>query len=91
MDREQAVRSYETLRRQVLESESCGGHVGLVLLLRQGMLAWMKGQATCATATKDKMRSSQKIAEPQPDRAVHTRMVQVLASMAIASLKEILR
>lgn len=40
-NRDTSVASYEELRLRVLAGSSCGGHVGLVVLVREGVAAWL--------------------------------------------------
>ena len=44
-----AAAAYEQLRHQVRTGSSPGGHVGLVLLLREGVAAWLEHSASGVT------------------------------------------
>ena len=48
---------YEQLRKDVLDQATCGGF-GLIVLLRQGMIAWMRACA-CAVAPVPAPKSAQ--------------------------------
>ena len=76
--------AYEALRRSVLAGAFCGGHVGLVLLLREGLAAWMARRPTCSAPVEPERRVAAPILSNEIDAAV----VRVLANMALGGLKE---
>ena len=69
---------YEDLRRRVLYGEPDGHRLGLAVLLRQGVAAWMQAWDGISPAPARTPAPG-----PQPDGDVQT-MVAVLASMALA-------
>jgi hypothetical protein len=71
---------YEELRRHMLEgSAAVGNHFGLVLLLRDGMTAWMRGVAAPSTAARP-VASSQPSRLPLSDE-INASIVAVLANI----------
>jgi len=76
--------AYEALRRSVLAGASGGGHVGLVLLLREGLAAWMTSGAVSAAPVKAERR----VAPPVLSNEIDAAVVRVLANMALGGLKE---
>lgn len=83
-DAQGAVRAYEALRRHVLAGASTAGDAGLVLLLRQGVAAWMARRLACAGPAAA-ARTSTVIAGQE----THAGIVRVLASMALAVQQEV--
>ena len=77
--------AYEALRRSVLAGVSGGGHVGLVLLRREGLAAWMTRRAACAASVEPERR----VAAPILSNEIDAAMVRVLANMALGGLEEV--
>jgi len=77
--------AYEALRRGVLAGASFGGHVGVVLLLREGLAAWMTRGAACAAPVEPERRVVARIMCNETEAA----MVTVLANMALGGLEEV--
>jgi hypothetical protein len=73
---------YEALRGSVLQGQRSGGHFGLVIVLREGLAAWMAHACcrpvTIAGATCCKRSSP---AAPIVPKDVRANMIAVLASM----------
>ena len=73
--------AYEQLRRSVFDS-TFGAHFGRVLMMREGIAAWMAHGATCTAAPC--------VRDAEPPKAslafdpFNAGVVQVLASMALA-------
>ena len=80
--------AYEGLRRSVLGAAPVGGHVGLVLLLREGLTAWMAAAAPGAAAVEPPGHPDRGAATARVSDAIHAAVVRVLASMALSGLKE---
>lgn len=85
--REALVAQYEALRDGVLTARGLGSRVGLVLLRRAGLAAWLEAWGRGAAAPDPK--------PPEPRRpetggtdAVHADVVHVLVSMALSGLEE---
>ena len=79
--------TYEALRRRVLTGAAFGGAGGLVVLLRDGLAAWMARGAAGATAV-EAVGPARRGAAPLVSDEIHAAVVRVLASMALAGLKE---
>ena len=81
--------SYERLRSGVLDSRTAGGHFGLVILLREGVAAWM------ANTSLQPTRVAQMAAKDPPDAtafisdSLRADVVRVFANMVMTTPKEI--
>ena len=82
------VAAYEALRRSVLGDAPFGGHVGLVLLLREGLTAWMAQAAPGAAPVEPTAPPERCAAAARVSDAIHAAVVHVLVSMALGGLKE---
>jgi hypothetical protein len=75
--------AYEALRHRVLTGAAFGGAGGLVVLLRDGLAAWMaRGSAGAAAGP------ARRGAAPLVSDEIHVAVVRVLANIALAGLKE---
>ena len=83
-DAQGAVRAYEALRRHVLAGANTGSDAALVVLLRQGVAAWMARRLAYAGPAAA-ARTSTVIAGQE----IHAGIVRVLASMALAAQQEV--
>lgn len=72
--------AYEALRTHVLTGSTAGNHAGLVVLLRQGVAAWMARRSACSSPSSTAART----ATPLVGDEIHAAIVRVLASMALA-------
>ena len=77
--------AYEALRDHVLTGMTAGGHGGLVVLLRQGVVAWMARRVACSATATPAVR----VPTPFVGDEIHTGIVRVLASMALAGQMEV--
>ena len=77
--------AYEELRSHVLSGVP-GNGTGLVLLLREGLAAWIEGRAASCPASEPEKRPRPKShkAVPVLSDEVHAGIVRVLASMVLA-------
>jgi len=50
--RDTTVTEYEELRSHVMTGSIAGRHCGLVVLLRQGVAAWMARRAACSVPVR---------------------------------------
>jgi len=82
-DAQASATAYEALRGHVLCGT--GSHVGLVVLLRQGMAAWMARRLACRDPAPAVARTSTLIKGEEMPAAI----VRVLASMALAAQPEL--
>jgi hypothetical protein len=83
-DAQGAARAYEALRHHVLAGASTAGDAALVVLLRQGVAAWMARRLACAGPAAA-ARTCAVIA----GQGIHAGIVRVLASMALAAQQEV--
>ena len=81
------VATYEGLRRRVLAGAPFGGSVGLVLLLREGIAAWMT-RGSVGAAPVEAADAERRGAAPLVSNEIPTAVVRVLVSMALGGLKE---
>ena len=81
-DPQASVTAYEALRSHVLCG--AGSHAGLVVLLRQGVAAWMARRLACAGPAPAVARTTTRIKGEEISAA----LVRVLASMALAAQPE---
>ena len=81
------VAAYEDLRRRGLAGVPFGGHVGLVVLLREGIVAWMT-RGSAGAASVEAAHAERRGAAPLVPSEIHAAMVRVLVSMALGGLQE---
>ncbi len=81
--------AYEELRRRVLAGSAVGGPFGLVLLLREGLAAWMVRGVACAAPVEPAADPARRGAAPLVPDQIHAAVVRVLASMALSRLGEV--
>jgi hypothetical protein len=77
---------YEALRHRVLTGAAFGGAGGLVVLLRDGLAAWMADGAAGATAV-EAVGPERRGAAPIVSDEIHAAVVRVLANIALAGLR----
>jgi len=80
------VAAYEALRRRVLTGAVVGGPGGLVLLLRDGLAAWM-ARRSAGAAPVEAAGPARREAAPLVSDAIHAAVVRVLTSMALGGLE----
>jgi len=86
---EACVAAYEQLRRHVLAGAAArGGHFGLVLLLREGLAAWIDRRPPCAAAAESVAAREWPVGAPLVADDLHASLVRVLASMALSGRGE---
>ncbi|HME69526.1 MAG TPA: hypothetical protein VKM54_06615 [Myxococcota bacterium] len=79
---------YEELRGRVLAGRAAGSRLGLSLLLRSGMVAWMEGWAACSLGESAAQAGEvARRVEPLPDEC-GADLVSLLANMALFHLRE---
>ena len=76
---------YEDLRRQALDGGGCHHGLGMALLLRQGMVAWMTAWMESNSRVPENWRLTPAVAVPE-DR--HGEIVAILATMALNHCQE---
>jgi hypothetical protein len=83
---EASVAAYENLRRHVLAGTAFGGRFGLVLLLREGLAAWVSRGAASTAALEPAADREPRAAAPNVSDGIRASVVQVLASMVSPGL-----
>ena len=81
-----ATVAYEALRSQVLTDSQRGGRFGLILLLREGIAAWIDRRAACSAPAAASFRAVPALPVSDPLRAD---IVHVLASIALTRREEV--
>lgn len=76
--------AYEALRTHILTGVSPGSNGGLIVLLRQGLAAWMARRPVSALP----IPSTTSTAVPFLGSELHTAIVRVLASVALSGRAE---
>ena len=84
-----AAAAYEELRHHVQTGSSPGGHVGLVLLLREGVAAWLERSARGVTPAGASTVAAVAPAVPFPQ--LQAGIVAVLADMVWTTRQEMNR
>jgi hypothetical protein len=80
--------NYETLRSRALEDGRVGGHFGLVILMREGVAAWMRHAAMQpATVTHVAAKDVLGRTPPIPD-GLRADVALVLANMLMTTHEE---
>ena len=79
--------AYEDLRRRTLMGSTGGGHFGVVLL-REGMAAWIARGAVASVATRPAPDADRRVAAPVLSDELHAGVVKVLAGMALSGRRE---
>lgn len=78
--------AYEELRSHVLTG-AAGNGAGLILLLREGLAAWLEGRGASSRRRESEVRPRLRThqAAPVVSDPIHAGIVRVLASMILAS------
>ena len=82
-----SIVAYEELRRRVLAGAS-GYDLGQIFLLREGMVVWMAHGNTRTAPAKPIVDQDRRVTAPVLSDEIHTSMVRVLASMALAGRRK---
>ena len=82
-----SVAAYEELRRRGPAGAPFGGHVGLLVLLREGIVAWMT-RGPAGAASVEAANGERRGAAPLVADEIHAAVVRVLVSMALGGLQE---
>jgi hypothetical protein len=78
---------YEALRKEVVEAHGQTHSMhGRALLMRQGMWAWMRGIGETAAGNALPTKACEDL---QPPAGIEQNLVAILASMALATTREI--
>lgn len=79
---------YEELRDRVLGGAASGGQVGLAVLLREGMTAWLARADRVPAPPPSSVRQPAAATGSRTIDEPHASIVRVLASMALAGRTE---
>jgi hypothetical protein len=79
------VARYEELRRHTVERQILAGRLGLAILLRQGLAAWVEQWSKVPAPAPSTERSRP---SPLPD-STSTDLINVLAAMALSQIPEV--
>lgn len=85
MGSDPSVAAYENLRCHVLAGTTFGSPFGLVLLLREGLAAWVS-RTTSTAALEPAADREPRAAAPNVSDGIRASVVQVLASMVLRGL-----
>ena len=85
-----SVAEYEELRSHVRAGSAFDSHLGLVLLLREGVTAWMaRGSASSAQVEPTTASPERPAVAPVVTDEIHAGLVRVLANIALAGREEL--
>lgn len=76
---------YERLRSHVLDGATAGGPFGLVILLREGVAAWMAHASVRPAKIMHEAANDRAAVEALIGDAAHAEMIAVLASMVMTT------
>ena len=78
--------AYEELRSHMLAGSPGGSHFGMVVLLREGIAAWIERRSTCRGVAAQSATHS----APRPvlSDELHAEIVHVLADIALKGREE---
>jgi hypothetical protein len=80
-DADAAVAAYEQLRSHMLAASPRGGQFGLVLLLREGVAAWMDRCAACSAPAAPSATPDRAVQAPLVSEQLHADIIRRLASI----------
>ncbi len=77
--------AYEELRGLAVAGAGAGGRLGVVILLREGLAAWLAQRRIGADAIEIAPHPHRRAGGPAISEEVHRGLVRVLASMVLGS------
>jgi hypothetical protein len=83
-----AVARYEELRQEVITGAPGSGRYGVIVLVREGLAAWLAHAPAHAAAVPPAAAPPGRLVAPLVGDEVHQRLVGMLATMALASRAE---
>ena len=83
-----AAAAYEQLRSHVLQVSPHGGHFGLILLMREGVAAWIDHGATGFTRAAASTNVERVVALSDLFPQLHAGIVDVLVHIALTTREE---
>jgi hypothetical protein len=81
-----AEAAYEKLRNHMLAGSPGGPHSGTIVVLREGVAAWIERRATCPGPTAQSL--TQLAPRPLLSDRLHAEIVHVLADIALKRREE---
>ena len=85
----EAAAAYEQLRRDVLQGSPHRGHAGLILLMREGVAAWIACGVTSVTPEAASTTVDRVMTTPTLSPALHASIVDVLVHIALTTRAEV--
>jgi hypothetical protein len=82
-----AAAAYEQLRRDVLQGSPHGGHVGLILLMREGVAAWIDCGVTGVTPEAASTTVDRVVTIPAVSPTLHAGIVDVLVHIVLTAVE----
>jgi len=82
------AKRYETLRAYAVGYPVSASRDGLVVLLRQGVAAWMEAWSTLAVSPTPPVQMQRQRPSPLPDEA-SAEVVRILAAMTLGHIQEV--
>jgi len=79
---------YEALRTHVVDRRALASHDGLVVLLRQGLAAWMEAWSRLPAPPASPVQTERQRPSRLPDDA-SAEVVRVLAAMTLSHIEEV--
>lgn len=79
---------YEALRSVAVGGSSAGPRLGLIVLLREGVAAWVARRSTDADLVKAVVPWNHQAGTPPVSDDIHVGVVRVLASMALGGCRK---
>ncbi len=79
---------YEALRAHAVQRRAAASRDGLVVLLRQGVAAWMEAWSTLPAPGRPPVQTERQGPSPLPDEA-SAEVVRVLAAMTLSHIQEV--
>ena len=76
---------YEEIRCLAITGSALGGRHGLVVLLREGLAAWLARRAVCSDPVETESPPDRHVGAAPVTDEIQAGMVRVLASMALGS------
>lgn len=83
-----AAAAYEHLRRHVLQGSPRGAPFGVILVMREGVAAWMDRGATGFATVVPFTHPDRAVACPDVSPPLHAGIVDVLVSIALTTREE---
>jgi hypothetical protein len=83
-----AAAAYEQMRHHVFQGSAYGSHSGLILVIREGVAAWIDRGATGFTPAAASTNVDRVVALPALSPQLHAGIVDVLVNIALTTREE---